>query len=127
MRHVQSGCMRLEVIVNPAGEHVRFHRHAPRLLQRFHPQVQIRRVAEFSFCTPSAPAPTYAFKFTGLFSAGRPCLEWPAVTRIETNSAGDFVTPARAPPRTRGGQLAEWAVFWRSFPPRGMVTRTVVP
>src|SRR6266478_2998696 len=34
--------MRLEVIVNPAREHGRFHRRAPRLWQRFHPQVQIK-------------------------------------------------------------------------------------
>src|SRR5258708_30917068 len=34
--------MRLEVIVNPAHEHGRFHRRAPRLWQRFHPQVQVK-------------------------------------------------------------------------------------
>src|SRR6267378_3831739 len=34
--------MRLEVIVNPAREHGRFHRRAPRLWQRFHPQVQVK-------------------------------------------------------------------------------------
>src|SRR5260370_14797235 len=34
--------MRLEVIVDPAGEHGRFHRRAPRLWQRFHPQVQVK-------------------------------------------------------------------------------------
>src|SRR6266404_8166991 len=34
--------MRLEVIVNPAREHGRFHRRAPRLRQRFHPTVQVQ-------------------------------------------------------------------------------------
>src|SRR6266849_2043505 len=34
--------MRLEVIVDPAREHGRFHRRAPRLRQRFHPQVQVK-------------------------------------------------------------------------------------
>src|SRR5271157_5559686 len=33
--------MGLEVIVDPPGEHGRFHRRAPRLWQRFHPQVQV--------------------------------------------------------------------------------------
>jgi hypothetical protein len=34
--------MRLEVIVNPAREHGRFRRRAPRLWQRFHPHVQVK-------------------------------------------------------------------------------------
>src|SRR5882757_3970465 len=34
--------MRLEVIVNPAREHGRFHRRAPRLRKRFHPTVQVQ-------------------------------------------------------------------------------------
>jgi len=33
--------MWLEVIVDPPGEHGRFQRPAPRLRQRFHPQVQV--------------------------------------------------------------------------------------
>src|SRR6266481_7091764 len=33
--------MRFAVIVDPAGEHGRFHRRAPRLWQRFHPKVQV--------------------------------------------------------------------------------------
>ena len=40
MRHLQSGSMWLEVIVDPAGEHRGFHRHTPRLGQRVHPVVQ---------------------------------------------------------------------------------------
>src|ERR1700687_3667946 len=34
--------MRLEVIVNPAREHGRFHRRAPRLRKRSHPGVQVQ-------------------------------------------------------------------------------------
>jgi hypothetical protein len=38
----QGGGMRLEVTVNPAGEHSRFHRRAPRLRKRAHPVVQVQ-------------------------------------------------------------------------------------
>src|SRR5882757_3294307 len=39
--YFQRGCMRLEVIVDPAGEHGRFHRRAPRLRECFDPEVKV--------------------------------------------------------------------------------------
>src|SRR6202167_4191326 len=42
MRHLQHGRMWLEMIVDPAGEHRRFHRCAPRLRKRSHPVIQIQ-------------------------------------------------------------------------------------
>src|ERR1700740_741005 len=41
MRYLQGSSTRLEVIVDPAGEHGGFHRRRPRLRQRFHPAVQV--------------------------------------------------------------------------------------
>jgi hypothetical protein len=41
VRRLQSTCMRLEVTMNPAREHGRFHFRAPRLWQRLHPVVQV--------------------------------------------------------------------------------------
>src|ERR1700723_2652214 len=42
MRHLQHGRMWLEMIVDPAREHRRFHRCAPRLRQRAHPVIQVQ-------------------------------------------------------------------------------------
>src|SRR5271154_5480710 len=53
--------MWLEVIVDPPGEHGRFHRRAPRLWQRFHPQVQVNaRGGKRSFGENSATAVLHA-------------------------------------------------------------------
>jgi len=41
MCHFQCSCVRLEVIVDPAGEHGCFHRRGPRLWQRLHPVIQV--------------------------------------------------------------------------------------
>src|SRR6267143_6908809 len=53
--------MRLEMVVDPPGEHSRFHRRAPRLWQRFHPDVQVQaRGCERSFGIHLATAVLHA-------------------------------------------------------------------
>src|SRR5260370_28075023 len=41
MRHLQRGCMRKQMIVDPAREEGGFHRRRPRLWESLHPSVQI--------------------------------------------------------------------------------------
>src|SRR5258708_21153056 len=53
--------MRLEMVVDPPGEHSRFHRRAPRVWQRFHPDVQVQaRGCERSFGIHLATAVLHA-------------------------------------------------------------------
>jgi hypothetical protein len=41
MRYFHRGCMRLQMIIDPAGEDRGFHRHRPGLWQGFHPIIQL--------------------------------------------------------------------------------------
>src|SRR5258708_5712754 len=51
MRHLQRGCMRKQMIVDPAREEGGFHRRRPRLWESLHPSVQIEsRCRNRAFC-----------------------------------------------------------------------------